>query len=242
MKATILLPLVGAAALLSSCVYYTPAVADMPYRPGTAPRSTYPDTWVTQAPATHLQSALPPGTAVGVPSSRALQPAPIPTPTPALPPAPVATKAPSAPAVATRPLDLTKPTTPAPAPKPVVAAPKKPTPAATAPVATPKPPVTPPAPVSVAQAPTTPAPSAPAPKVASAPAAPAAAYAAGTDLKSITNQGPIPVATRVEGDPTRVYNPLDPSKTIRVTDKNGQPYPSGKELKVRGTNFHFRVP
>lgn len=62
------------------------------------------------------------------------------------------------------------------------------------------------------------------------------------DLASITNQGPIPVATRVEGDPTRVYNPLDPSKTIRVIDKNGNPHPSGKLLKVRGTNFQFYVP
>lgn len=50
------------------------------------------------------------------------------------------------------------------------------------------------------------------------------------------------MATRVEGDPTRVYNPLDPSLTIRVTDKNGKPYPSGKKLKVRGTNFLFIVP
>ena len=62
------------------------------------------------------------------------------------------------------------------------------------------------------------------------------------NLSSITNQGPIPVATRVEGDPTRVYNPLDPSKTIRVIDKNGNPHPSGKLLKVRGTNFQFYVP
>ena len=52
----------------------------------------------------------------------------------------------------------------------------------------------------------------------------------------------IPYAKRVPGDPTRVYNPLNPSKTIRVVDKNGVPYPSGKELKVRGTNFHFYVP
>lgn len=70
----------------------------------------------------------------------------------------------------------------------------------------------------------------------------AAAAAKPADLASITNQGPIPVATRVEGDPTRVYNPLDPSKTIRVIDKNGNPHPSGKLLKVRGTNFQFYVP
>ena len=62
------------------------------------------------------------------------------------------------------------------------------------------------------------------------------------DPSKITNDGPIPVATRVEGDPTRVYNPLDPSKTIRIIDKNGNVFPSGKELKVRGTNYHFYVP
>ncbi len=84
--------------------------------------------------------------------------------------------------------------------------------------------------------PVTPKPAAPAPR----PAAPAASAA--KDPKSITNNGPIPVATPVPGDPTRVYNPLDSSKTIRITDKNGKVYPSGKELKVRGTNFHFYVP
>ncbi len=63
-----------------------------------------------------------------------------------------------------------------------------------------------------------------------------------TDLSQITNNGPIPVATRVPGDPTRVYNPLNPSRTIRVVDKDGNPYPSGKKLKVRGTNFMFYVP
>ena len=62
------------------------------------------------------------------------------------------------------------------------------------------------------------------------------------DMSQITNTGPIPVATRVPGDPTRVYNPLNPSKTIRVVDKDGKPYPSGKKLKVRGTNFMFFVP
>ncbi|MDO5450562.1 MAG: hypothetical protein Q4F30_06705 [Akkermansia sp.] len=62
--------------------------------------------------------------------------------------------------------------------------------------------------------------------------------------KKITNEGgKIPTAMRVEGDPTRVYNPLDPSKTIRIIDKKtGQPYPSGKELKVRNTDYHFYVP
>ncbi len=88
--------------------------------------------------------------------------------------------------------------------------------------------------------PTVAKPAVPAPAAAAKPASMAERLM--TDPKSITNQGPIPVATRVEGDPTRVYNPLDPSKTIRVVDKNGKPYPSGKELKVRGTNFHFYVP
>ncbi len=67
--------------------------------------------------------------------------------------------------------------------------------------------------------------------------------AATVDLKQITNTGPIPTAVRVEGDPTRVWNPLDPSKKIRIIDsKTNQPYPSGKKLKVRGTNFQFYVP
>ncbi len=61
-------------------------------------------------------------------------------------------------------------------------------------------------------------------------------------LKEITNDGPIPVATPVPGKPTHVYNPLEPDLTIRITDKNGNIYPSGKLLKVRGTNFYFYVP
>ena len=74
------------------------------------------------------------------------------------------------------------------------------------------------------------------------PASPAAEPAKPTDLSQITNTGPIPVAMRVPGDPTRVYNPLNPNKTIRVVDKDGKPFPSGKKLKVRGTNFMFYVP
>lgn len=88
-------------------------------------------------------------------------------------------------------------------------------------------------------------PETPKPVVTSAPAptpTPVKKPSATADMSKITNQGPIPVATRVEGDPTRVYNPLDPSKTIRIIDKNGNVFPSGKELKVRGTNFHFYVP
>ena len=78
----------------------------------------------------------------------------------------------------------------------------------------------------------------PSPAPSPTPAAPAT-----IDLKQITNTGPIPTAARVEGDPTRVWNPLDPSKKIRIINpKTNQPYPSGKKLKVRGTNFQFYVP
>ncbi len=85
-------------------------------------------------------------------------------------------------------------------------------------------------------------PQSPAPSPTTAPA-PATSSKPSTDLKQITNTGPIPTAARVEGDPTRVWNPLDPSKKIRIINpKTNQPYPSGKKLKVRGTNFQFYVP
>ena len=75
------------------------------------------------------------------------------------------------------------------------------------------------------------------------PATPAPAPAPAKDLQSITNTGPIPTAMPVEGDPTRVWNPLDPKKTIRIINpKTNQPYPSGKKLKVRNTNYFFYVP
>lgn len=229
MKTTSLLTtLAFTGAVLSSCVYYTPPVADMPYKSNGKP-TTYPNTWMTQAPAATTPAvapavpvpapALPVGTAVA--TTRSSAPVPPPAPKPAPTPAPVS-----------KPLDLTTTNvTIAPEPpKPVV------TPAVVTPPPAPKPVVVPtPEPVS------TPAP-APAPAAEAKPAASASTASAAADPKSITNQGPIPVATRVEGDPTRVYNPLDPSKTIRVTDKTGKPYPSGKELKVRGTNFHFYVP
>lgn len=64
-----------------------------------------------------------------------------------------------------------------------------------------------------------------------------------TSLKDITNEnGYIPTAKPVPGDPTRVYNPLVPSKTIRILDKNGNPHPAGTKLKVKGTNYMFYVP
>lgn len=174
---------------LSSCVYYTPTVPDMPYQ-GTAGRTTYPDTWMTTQPT-------------------GIQQAPIPDPV---------TSKPITPANANAPLDLTKPIVPG----TVTLTPQKATP------------VVAPAPAKKAE-PKPAAPATPAVVTAPEPAKP-------VDMSQITNTGPIPVATRVPGDPTRVYNPLNPSKTIRVVDKNGNPYPSGKELKVRGTNFHFYVP
>lgn len=182
-----------AGGVLSSCVYYTPTVPDMPYQ-GTAGRTAYPDTWVTTQPT-------------------GIQQAPIPDPVTSQP----------APASASAPLDLTKPLG---APTRTISAP------------IPAPQAKPQAPQATAAAPAL------TPIVSQAAAAPmpAAAASSATDMSKITNTGPIPVATRVPGDPTRVYNPLNPSKTIRVVDKNGKPYPSGKELKVRGTNFHFYVP
>ena len=180
--------------MLSSCVYYTPTVPDMPYQ-GTAGRTTYPDTWVTTQPT-------------------GIQQAPIPDPVVSQP---ITQTNPNTP------LDLTKPIapgtqnlTPAPMPTPKAATPqqKKAEEPALTPIVT--------KPAAAAQ--------------------PTSAASQAVDLSQITNTGPIPVATRVPGDPTRVYNPLNPSKTIRVVDKDGKPYPSGKKLKVRGTNFMFYVP
>lgn len=198
------LSLISAGVLLSSCVYYTPTVPDMPY--GEVANRQYPDTWVVTPPATPNPGVnAVPGLAP-LPSSPSND-APIPAPRPTVAPAAASVPAPVTPTIPTL-----KPATPVSTTitsgangklTPTVAKPAAPTSAAS--------------PTSMAQ------------RLA-------------TDPKSITNQGPIPVATRVEGDPTRVYNPLDPSKTIRVVDKNGKPYPSGKELKVRGTNFHFYVP
>ncbi|MBQ1961019.1 MAG: hypothetical protein II349_05805 [Akkermansia sp.] len=151
-------------------------------------------------------------------------------------PAPAPTPAPAAPtmsnwAATTGPDPFPAPAMPSPqpAPKPVPSA-SRPSSAITQPTATPPP--------LQAQVIT---PSAPAPVAAPTAASNRQLLMSG-DPSKITNDGPIPVATRVEGDPTRVYNPLDPSKTIRIIDKNGNVFPSGKELKVRGTNYHFYVP
>lgn len=83
-----------------------------------------------------------------------------------------------------------------------------------------------------------------APVQPTAPAAPAAQPEKKiTNLQDITNEnGYIPTAKPVPGDPTRVYNPLAPEKTIRILDKNGNPHPAGTKLKVKGTNYMFYVP
>lgn len=201
------LSLISAGVLLSSCVYYTPTVPDMPY--AEVANRRYPDTWVVTPPAQPAETSVP-----------------------GLAPLPTATNS-GAPIPAPRPV-ATTPAASVPAPvTPTIPALNKPT----APVSST---ITSAANGKLTPTVAKPATPAPAPTAAAKPTSMAERLA--TDPKSITNQGPIPVATRVEGDPTRVYNPLDPSKTIRVVDKNGKPYPSGKELKVRGTNFHFYVP
>ena len=160
----------------------------------------------------------PPAPAVTAPTATPTTPAPATTPAVQQPvtPAPAADPA--------KPLDLTRPIAPAPKPAP-----------------NPEP-VTAPAPVP---APTpAPAPKQPSGGITTAESgiAPAPAPAPEPPKKITNKDGHIPTAMRVEGDPTRVYNPLDPSKTIRIIDKNGNPFPSGKELKVRGTDYHFYVP
>ena len=52
----------------------------------------------------------------------------------------------------------------------------------------------------------------------------------------------LPVAKQVPGDPTRVYNPYNPSRTIRILDKNGNRWPSGKRLKIKNQDKYFLVP
>ena len=171
---------------------------------------------------------------------RDVQPTPAPVAAPTAAPAtPATAPAPTAPAVqtpakpapapaadTTKPLDLTQPIAPVePKPAPVVTTPN-PTPA--------------PAPVTVPEP--KPAPASSGITTPDSGVTPPPAITTEAPKKITNKDGHIPTAMRVEGDPTRVYNPLDPSKTIRVIDKNGNPYPSGKELKVRGTDYHFYVP
>lgn len=158
--------------------------------------------------------------------------------TPVLPTAPTGAGSGAAiPAPKVTPPPAPKPATPptTTAPKPATPAqPKLPTPTVpTTPAVTPPAPstpsithptVTPPAPTVSPNPPATPAPT-PAP------------------VKKITNEGgKIPVAVQVEGDPTRVYNPIDPSRKLRIIDKNGNRVSSGKKMKVPGTDFIFIVP
>ncbi len=205
MKLRVLCTLALTSSVLSSCIYYTQPMPEMPYQPyrpnpaaaqantaAYAAASQYEGAWYT-TPAGTLPTATPLSGAAIPPPTAAPQPSARPATISVAPPKPATSTAITQPQL--------KPVTP----KPAVAA-------------TPKP--APPAPTPATPAPT----------------------AAAKDPKTITNTGPIPVATPVPGDPTRVYNPLDSSKTIRITDKNGKVYPSGKELKVRGTNFHFYVP
>lgn len=198
---------------LCSCVRVTPGVPDMPYN-----AARYANRDVQPAPAPVAAPTTAPATPAATPATqKPTTPAPAPAVQKPVKPAP-------APVADTKkPLDLTKPiapketapvkvTEPAPSPAPVTVTEPKPAPTSKG--------------ITTSDSGVTPPP-------AITPEAP----------KKITNKdGHIPTAMRVEGDPTRVYNPLDPSKTIRVIDKNGNPYPSGKELKVRGTDYHFYVP
>ncbi len=202
---------------LSSCVYHSNPVPEMPY-------TRRPQQPVhTQAPVMVQTPAARPGT-----WAPTVQQPTVPGYTAVLTPAPQ-------PAPAVRPIAQPAPT--APAPKP--ATPKPATGSHITQSYTPPAPVVQPAP---APAPT-PAPAVQPPVVTTVtPPTPDGADTP-TDPKLITNTGPIPVATKVEGDPIRVYNPLDPTKTIRIIDpKTGKTHPSGKVLKVKGTNFKFIVP
>ena len=216
MKPRTLCTLTLAGFLTSSCIYYTSPVPEMPYTsrtPKTA-LAQQTDAALAQTEGTWFTSP-PQSTAPGATIPDPIVSAPAPrAATPA--PAPAPSPAPAA--------------TPQPAPQPAPAAAKTPT-AITQ------------QPLNLAT-PTTPKPAAETPRPADAgkPAVASSNRATAQSLKDITNDGPIPVATPVPGKPTHVYNPLEPDLTIRITDKNGNIYPSGKLLKVRGTNFYFYVP
>lgn len=199
--------------VLGSCVGVQRVnLPDMPYRKPIQRTTLPPNT----APVTPVLPTAPTGAGSG-----AAIPAPKVTPPPAPKPATPPTTAP-------------KPATPAQPKLPKPEQPKLPTPTVpTTPAVTPPAPstpsithptVTPPAPTVSPNPPATPAPT-PAP------------------VKKITNEGgKIPVAVQVEGDPTRVYNPIDPSRKLRIIDKNGNRVSSGKKMKVPGTDFIFIVP
>ena len=200
--------------VLGSCVGVQRVnLPDMPYRKPIQRTTLPPNT----APVTPVLPTAPTGAGSG-----AAIPAPKVTPPPAPKPA------------THTPTTAPKPATPAQPKLPKPEQPKLPTPTVpTTPAVTPPAPstpsithptVTPPAPTVSPNPPATPAPT-PAP------------------VKKITNEGgKIPVAVQVEGDPTRVYNPLDPSRKLRIIDKNGNRVSSGKKMKVPGTDFIFIVP
>lgn len=202
--------------VLGSCVGVQRVnLPDMPYRKPIQRTTLPPNT----APVTPVLPTAPTGTGSG-----AAIPAPKVTPPPAPKPATPTTTAP-------------KPATPAQPKLPKPEQPKLPTPTVpTTPAVTPPAPSTPSTP-SITHPTVTP----PAPTVSpNPPATPAPTPA---PVKKITNEGgKIPVAVQVEGDPTRVYNPLDPSRKLRIIDKNGNRVSSGKKMKVPGTDFIFIVP
>lgn len=210
------------AAALSSCVVTSKhIVPDMPH-------DAY---WRQRAQQSALaarsnNAALHPHTTAGTPTNTAAptqQPLTTPVATPPPTPKPGNTR-------------ITQ-TTPA---QPTPVAPPKPTPAKQTTATTAKPTVTP----TTATTPTTPVtpPAVPTPTTPELP--PVTQPEPTTDLSKITNEnGHIPYAKPVPNDPTRVYNPLAPNKTIRILDKKtGKPYPSGTTLKVKGTNFQFKIP
>lgn len=210
---------------LTGCVLDTGSVPEMPYRPRPvsppqpvpaeepAPQTT---TWESAPAASSFITPPAPAATTAQPASLSAAP-PSPAPAKTSAPAPAPTPAP----------------TPIPAPAPIPA-PTEVSTQPSAPTAEPQPAEPLPTVININTPSATGNAPAPAPVPVSTPS---------TDLKQITNTGPIPTAARVEGDPTRVWNPLDPSKKIRIINpKTNQPYPSGKKLKVRGTNFQFYVP
>ncbi len=122
---------------------------------------------------------------------------------------------------------------------------------APAPIPAPKPVSTPSygsALIPSAPMPTTPTPAPAGPTVSSSgyaplPQAPSAASYTPTYTPAPQPTSSTPVATRVAGDPHRVYNPWNPNQRIRITDpKTGLPFPSGKTLGIPGSDKKFIVP
>lgn len=238
--------------LLGSCVYMPDMLPDMPYsgslkteKPTAtpAPEQQSSSFFGQKSPLQQVQQQPTPKTPA-IPAA---------TPAPTIPSAttmpPTATTVPSN-AAATIPGAVVQPTAP------VVQAPQPATKPASSPASTTitsgsakVQPVIAPQPKAVV-APKVTAPKVTSPKPASTAEPTAAAKAA---PKPATTPAPVakpevkvadtpPVASRVPGDPFRVYNPYEPSKTILIKGANGQPFPSGKKLKIQGTDKYFIVP